>query len=182
MISCTDCLQTPLVFDTLWYREKAVYWRYRYDEQRKKICAEMRESMSKITESGMSQSESLIMDYLWKEGTGKTFAQIMAFLGNKAGKEWAKQTVNTFLRRLIDKGVVRTESIGRKKVYFAAQTVAEYEKQRTKKLLDDLYEGSIMVFLSALTGGKQIDEAMADNLRSLINEGEEQAENDAANQ
>ena len=102
MISCTDCLQTPLVFDTLWYHEKAVYWRYRYDEQRKKICAEMRESMSKITESGMSQSESLIMDYLWKEGTGKTFAQIMAFLGNKAGKEWAKQTVNTFLRRLID--------------------------------------------------------------------------------
>ena len=87
--------------------------------------------MSKITESGMSQSESLIMDYLWKEGTGKTFAQIMAFLGNKAGKEWAKQTVNTFLRRLIDKGVVRTESIGRKKVYFAAQTVAEYEKQRS---------------------------------------------------
>lgn len=27
--------------------------------------------MSKITDTGMSRSEALIMDYLWAEGTGK---------------------------------------------------------------------------------------------------------------
>ncbi len=60
--------------------------------------------MSKITDTGMSRSEALIMDYLWEEGTnGKMFSEFMAYLSNNTEKVWAKQTVNTFLRRLIDK-------------------------------------------------------------------------------
>ena len=110
--------------------------------------------MSKITDTGMSRSEALIMDYLWEEGTnGKMFSEFMAYLSNNTEKVWAKQTVNTFLRRLIDKGLIRTEMRGRKKVYYAALTIPEYEKVRTRYLLDELYEGSVIRFLSALTGG-----------------------------
>lgn len=120
--------------------------------------------------SGISQSESLIMDYLWKAGTAKEFSEIVSFLKQEEGKHWAKQTVNTFLKRLADKGLVGAETNGRKKMYYAALTETEYEKEKTKKLLNDFYDGSILTFLSALTGGKSIDSKVADKLRAMIEE------------
>ena len=127
--------------------------------------------MSKITDTGMSRSEALIMDYLWEEGTnGKMFSEFMAYLSNNTEKVWAKQTVNTFLRRLIDKGLIRTEMRGRKKVYYAALTIPEYEKVRTRFLLDELYEGSVIRFLSAITGGRSINATVENNLRAKIEE------------
>ena len=118
----------------------------------------------------MSRSEALIMDYLWEEGTGKMFSEFMTYLSNNTEKVWAKQTVNTFLRRLIDKGLIRTEMRGRKKVYYAALTIPEYEKVRTRYLLDELYVGSVIRFLSALTGGRNISDTVANNLRAMIEE------------
>ena len=119
---------------------------------------------------GISQSESLIMDYLWKAGTSKEFSEIVSFLEQEEGKQWAKQTVNTFLKRLTDKGLVKAETKGRKKLYYAALTETEYEKEKTRKLLNDFYDGSILTFLSALTGGKSIDAKVADKLRAMIEE------------
>lgn len=88
--------------------------------------------MSKITDTGMSRSEALIMDYLWEEGTnGKMFSEFMAYLSNNTEKVWAKQTVNTFLRRLIDKGLIRTEMRGRKKctmLRLQFQSMRRYEQ------------------------------------------------------
>ena len=46
--------------------------------------------MSKITDTGMSRSEALIMDYLWEEGTGKMFSEFMTYLSNNTEKVWAK--------------------------------------------------------------------------------------------
>lgn len=124
--------------------------------------------MSRISISGISPSESLIMDYLWKNDEGKLFPEIMDYLTSEVGKGWAKQTVNTFLGRLTDKGLIRTELRGKRKVYCATQTMAAYEKEQTRKLLNDFYDGSIITFLSSLTGGKQIDKKVADNLRAMI--------------
>ena len=71
---------------------------------------------------------------------------------------------------LFRSGLIRTEMRGRKKVYYAALTIPEYEKVRTRYLLDELYEGSVIRFLSALTGGRSINETVANNLRAMIEE------------
>ena len=55
-------------------------------------------------------------------------------------------------------------------MYYAALTIPEYEKVRTRYLLDELYEGSVIRFLSALTGGRSINETVANNLRAMIEE------------
>lgn len=115
-----------------------------------------------------SGSERLIMEFLWKEGTEKSFVEIMEFLNNEAGKDWKKQTINTFLKRLIDKGLIAIRQKERNRVYCAALTVDEYEQGCAKKLLDDHYNGSINAFLSALTGGGKIDKQFADELRKLV--------------
>jgi predicted transcriptional regulator len=116
----------------------------------------------------MTISESLIMEYLWKEESGKSFTQIMDFLINEAGKEWKKQTVNTFLKRLTDKGLIAADKKGNIMEYTAAFSKKEYEKGRAKKLLNDFYDGSFNAFLTALTGGQKIDKAFADELRNIV--------------
>ncbi|MCM1048957.1 MAG: BlaI/MecI/CopY family transcriptional regulator [Clostridiales bacterium] len=126
--------------------------------------------MSGKTVYGMSESESIIMDYLWKAKEAKEFSEIVSFLEDEEGKQWAKQTVNTFLRRLADKGLVKAKTNGRKKMYYAALTEAEYEKEKTRRLLEDFYDGSVLTFLSALTGGKSIDSKVADKLRAIVEE------------
>ena len=115
----------------------------------------------------MSQSESLIMNFLWKEGA-KSFMEIMTFLNEIEGKEWKKQTVNTFIKRLSDKGLVTADETGKNRVYHAAMTNTEYEQGRAVKLLNDYYSGSIGSFLSALTGGRGVDKRFADELRSVV--------------
>ena len=115
----------------------------------------------------MSQSESLIMKFLWKEGA-KSFVEIMTFLNEEEGKEWKKQTVNTFIKRLSDKGLIAADETGKNRVYHAAVTDVEYEKGKAEKLLHDFYGGSVYSFLSALTGGKGIDKKAADDLRAIV--------------
>lgn len=117
----------------------------------------------------MSQSESLIMHYLWREGA-KSFVEIMTYLNEEEGRDWKKQTVNTFIKRLTDKGLITADETGKNRVYHAAVTNTEYEQGKAVKLLNDYYGGSIGSFLSALTGGKGVDKRFADELRSAVEE------------
>lgn len=119
----------------------------------------------------MSQSESLIMDYLWKNEGGKGFSEVMEYLNGELHKNWKKQTINTFIRHLIDKGLIATDASQKTRRYSAALTPTEYARGKAKKILADYYEGSVDVFLSALTGGKQLSKKSADELHKLVEGG-----------
>lgn len=116
----------------------------------------------------MSQSESLIMDYLWKNDGGKGFSEIMEYLNGELHKNWKKQTINTFIRHLIDKGLIAADASQKSRRYSAAVTPAQYARGKADKILADYYDGSIEVFLSALTGGKQLNKKLTDELKGLI--------------
>ena len=116
----------------------------------------------------MSQSESLIMDYLWKNDGGKGFSEIMEYLNGELHKNWKKQTINTFIRHLIDKGLISADTSQKSRRYSAALTTAQYARGRANKILADYYDGSVEVFISALTGGKQLSKQAADELDELM--------------
>ena len=116
----------------------------------------------------MSQSESLIMDYLWKNDGGKGFSEIMEYLNGELHKNWKKQTINTFIRHLIDKGLISADTSQKSRQYSAALTTAQYARGRANKILADYYDGSVEVFISALTGGKQLSKQAADELDELM--------------
>lgn len=116
----------------------------------------------------MSQSESLIMNYLWKNDGGKSFSEIMEYLNGELQKNWKKQTINTFIRHLIDKGLISADASQKSRRYSAALTTAEYARGKANKILADYYDGSIEVFIAALSGGKQLSKKAADELRGLV--------------
>ncbi|MDE5699874.1 MAG: BlaI/MecI/CopY family transcriptional regulator [Lachnospiraceae bacterium] len=116
----------------------------------------------------MSQSESLIMDYLWKNDGGKGFSEIMEYLNGELHKNWKKQTINTFIRHLIDKGLIAADASQKSRRYSAALTPAQYARGKANKILADYYDGSVEVFISALTGGKQLSKKLVDELQGLV--------------
>lgn len=116
----------------------------------------------------MSQSESLIMDFLWKNDGGKGFSEIMEYLNGELHKNWKKQTINTFIRHLIDKGLISADTSQKSRRYSAALTPTEYARGKADKILADFYDGSVEVFLSALTGGKKLSRELVDELDKMM--------------
>lgn len=116
----------------------------------------------------MSQSESLIMDFLWKNDGGKGFSEIMEYLNGELHKNWKKQTINTFIRHLIDKGLISADTSQKSRRYSAALTPTEYARGKADKILADFYDGSVEVFLSALTGGKKLSKELVDELDKMM--------------
>ncbi|MDE7271619.1 MAG: BlaI/MecI/CopY family transcriptional regulator [Lachnospiraceae bacterium] len=118
----------------------------------------------------MSQSESLIMDYLWKNENenGKGFSEIMEYLNEELHKNWKKQTINTFIRHLVDKGLITVDTSQKSRRYTAALTQAQYARGKANKILNDNYEGSVEIFLSALSGGKQLSTQLSNELREFV--------------
>lgn len=118
----------------------------------------------------MSDSENKIMEYLWNNDQGKYFNEIMEYLNVTYQKDWKKQTVNTFLKRLADKGLISSQSNGNSKIYYSAMSLEEYKKGEAESFLEEFYHGSVYTFLSALSGGKKIDEKTAEKLREMLEE------------
>ena len=97
----------------------------------------------------ISDSELELMKIIWGNGGTALYAQIMEALSKK-GRTWQKNTIITLLSRLIDKGFLKTNKIGRRNQYTAIVSASDYQTAQTQTLLDKLYEGSARGLVSTL--------------------------------
>lgn len=79
---------------------------------------------------------------------------------------WKKSTTYTVIKRLTERGVVKTENA----VVTALYGRDQVEHAESRAFVDKLFGGSLPSFLSAFTGGKGISPEEADALRKLIDE------------
>ena len=97
----------------------------------------------------ISDSELELMKIIWGNGGTALYAQIMEALSKK-GRTWQKNTIITLLSRLVDKGFLKTNKIGRRNQYTAIVSASDYQTAQTQTLLDKLYEGSARGLVSTL--------------------------------
>ena len=95
--------------------------------------------------SHLSKTEYRIMEYFWSTGGKYTFGELMKYFNEEEDKNWKKQTLNTFLSRLIDKGLLERKKEETKAYYGAALTKAEFKQRKAKAILEECYEGKICV-------------------------------------
>lgn len=95
----------------------------------------------------LSVSEKEIMDLLWENGEMSS-KEILHYFNTEKNKDWKKQTLNTFISRLLKKQVLKRRSVERKYMYMPAFPRHEYEARRAQNFLDMSYEGSIVKFIS----------------------------------
>lgn len=111
----------------------------------------------------ISETEKEVLEKLWEYPEGiKQSVLLNVFLGG--GKEWKRQTLNTHLSRLEEKGLVKRQN---RIVYFVYDK-KEYYNLMMKEAIDHMYDGKISNFVAAFMSEKKITEEDTIELLDLL--------------
>ena len=104
----------------------------------------------------MSETEKEIMEYIWSLNKPLSSSELLNYFNSK-GKDWKIQT-----------GILQSEQKGRSHYYTHKITFEQYESLQAKSFLNNMYNGSIKNFLSALYNEKNKKDDI-DELKDWIN-------------
>lgn len=114
-----------------------------------------------MTDVNPSPRELEILKILWELGPA-TVRQVHEQMA--PGGELAFNTVQTLLRIMDDKGLVRHERQGRTFVYWPCHT----RERETSRLLDRVFDGALDQFVVSLLNAKRVSDAELVRLEQII--------------
>ena len=118
--------------------------------------------------NAMSATEFYILEYLWTRETPATFSEIMNHFNNEEKKEWKKQTVNTFLTRLAQKGFLNIDKSGKRAIYIPSVSKKKYYEDYAQQIIEDSYEGSLKNFICAFTENHKLTSNEKEELLTYV--------------
>ena len=115
----------------------------------------------------LTKAESQVMDALWVLPTehGATSAEVME---QYAEPKPAMTTLLTFLKRLTEKGFVRTEKHGKLLYFTPLISREEYTRQRMAEVKDTFFGGSLRSLISFFVRQESLDDDQVDELVNII--------------
>lgn len=152
-------------------------WRIRIIKHLTTIKDRCRISIKTIVEYGgitmkaikkLPDSEFEIMKVVWANKPPITTNIIMEQLGKK--KEWKAQTILTLMVRLVERGFLRTEKIGKERTYFPLISKEDYLKFETGDFMERFHENSFASLVATLYDGKKIEDSDLDQLAKWLKE------------
>ncbi len=118
----------------------------------------------------LSEAQTEIMNVVWEQGEA-TLAQVCNALALR--RELARNTVQTQLTRLVEKGWLLHRAEG-KAFYYRATVRREDARSRVvKRLVDAVFGGSAEGLVMTLLDGRKLSREEADRIRALIERAEE---------
>lgn len=112
----------------------------------------------------MSDSESLVMDIVWKSQVPVSPGLVM---DNLESCRWKYKTVATFLTRLTDKGLLECKKQGKQNLYTPKYSKQEYIALETRRFLEQYHQGSVRHLVAALYES-DVDQQKLSELLDLI--------------
>lgn len=79
---------------------------------------------------------------------------------------WKKSTTYTVLKKLCDRGIFQNE----KAVVTSLISKEEFNSYKSRKFVEDSFDGSIPRFLTAFMGGRKLTEKQAAEIKKLIDD------------
>ena len=116
----------------------------------------------------ISNAELEVMKILWREPEGVPFSDIRSKL--QEAKGWDKSTINTLIRRLVEKGVISAKKHGVTQ-YTPNISETEYKMAEERNLINKLYNGSAKNLVAALCHRGELTEADIDELKAYFKMG-----------
>jgi BlaI family penicillinase repressor len=115
----------------------------------------------------ISEAESVVMQALWTQGP-LTADQVIAEVA--AGQGWQEPTVKTLLNRLLTKGAVSATREGRRYVYAAELSHADWLGQESQSLLDRLFGGRVAPLVAHFSDRRKLSKKDLAELKKLVRE------------
>lgn len=111
----------------------------------------------------LSKTELEILQVLWDNGGEMSPRDIWDIFLSR-GKDWKRQTLNTLLLRMEEKGVIEKHwgSV------HALCSELEFRHAQCKEMVQDSFNGSLNQFMAAFTGNSKISPEDAKELEELV--------------
>ncbi len=90
-----------------------------------------------------------LMKIIWNNKGTALYAEIAGGLEAK-NNHWTKNTIITLLSRLIEKGLLKANKIGRRNEYIAIVPETDYQAGQTVQFLDKIFEGNTKGLVATL--------------------------------
>lgn len=113
----------------------------------------------------LTDADSIIMEILWRDGITTSSAIHKEV---KSVLKWSRQTVHTYLNRLMEKGLVGIEEINRRTYnYYPAVSREEYAADKADGIINKYY-GNLSHMVAGFVKNEKITNADLDELEKLI--------------
>ena len=117
-----------------------------------------------MSKTSLSKTELEIMQYIWSVNSEVTATDIREHFSNK---NWSKQSIGTFLKRLVNANYLKIRKESSTKYYYSAVlTEQEYSMLPAKEVFKNVFNKSISKFACALFSS---EDATEEDLRKLEN-------------
>ena len=113
----------------------------------------------------ISDAERDVMEVLWQFPEGIKQSALLEAV-NASGKDWKRQTLNTLITRLMEKGLINRES----RHVCAAMTKAEYCNLQVEEVIADVYGGKFGGLVLAFAQSGKITKEDVGELKKLLTE------------
>ena len=113
----------------------------------------------------ISEAEFEVMKIVWKYAPISTNEITEKLLRTTS---WSPKTIQTLIKRLVNKGALTYEKQSRVFVYTPVVDENEYISQESSTFLKRYYDGDITAMLSAYIENDKLSETEIDTLRSLL--------------
>ncbi len=116
----------------------------------------------------LPDAEFDVMRAIWRAEPPVSTKEVVEALED--GHHWKAQTVLTLLVRLIDRGFLASERVGKERVYTPLVAEQAYLQQETDAFMARYHQNSLTGLVSTLFRGKQLSEEEARSLRQWLEE------------
>lgn len=115
-------------------------------------------------ELNISESEWMVMEYLWKNPL-TTISEIRKALSSTG---WSDSTIKTLVRRLVSKKAIAINDEGAVFRYYPLISQQECRLKETKSFINRVYDGSVSMLVTNLAADSNLTEKETEELLSLI--------------
>lgn len=124
------------------------------------------ESQKKVPR--ISDSEWTVMRVFWTRGVS-TSSEAIAALEDET--HWKPKTIQTLIRRLVQKGALTYEKQGREFLYRPAVDEKTCERAASHEFLDRVFNGKLAPFLATFVESAQCSDEELAELKRILEEG-----------
>lgn len=121
----------------------------------------------------ISEAEYEVMKVIWKYAPVST-NDVTERLAKTT--DWQPKTIQTMLKRLVNKKALTYEKEGRMFVYTPLVAEDEYISEESRSFLNRYYDGNITTMLSAFIQDQKLSKEDIRTLRSILREGEKEGD------
>lgn len=113
----------------------------------------------------ISESELVILDALWKQSPMRS-GEIAATLESR--KNWHQRTVNTLVRRLVEKEALGYDKAPGGFLYYPLIRREDFRQERATKLVKELFDGEVSPLIAAFAEHEDLSPNDLEELRNLV--------------